>query len=38
MSNESFSLAMMRRGDGNIGDPTAVAFVTDRHGFLDLEI
>jgi hypothetical protein len=29
---------MMRRGDGNISDPTAVAFVTDRHGFLDLEI
>ena len=28
MSNESFSLAMTRRGDGNIGDPPAVAFVT----------
>jgi hypothetical protein len=29
MSNESFSLAMTRRGDGNIGDLAAVAFVTE---------
>jgi hypothetical protein len=29
MSNESFSLAMPRRGGRNISDPTAVAFVTE---------